>query len=488
MGSELPSGGEAPEDGQLALQPNLSLAHRRYLLYLYARLGKPKIAETLSERILGEAPGDKQTYLVLASMYLELRQTEKALLTGKRLAELYPDDNQAIYFLGAAHYQAGQFQEANEIFRELKKADFEGKLYPYQTDLASSALGAGDWYRAMLAYQELMEKHQLGNELRLQAREVLEGIYYEHMPQIGVREEITLLESGRSFRTLVDHRQHFKDSQRVYVHYGRVDLRIEELGGLREGSAANNEGRLGLESVFSPKFSTEVFAGVWDEGGMGGAAITRIIAPERKVRLQIDANEASRDSLLMESLNGRQHEVVLSMNWALNHKWVTYGQVSGREAVLDGASLGMGGGASFNLEHILLHKSPHVRVGYRAIYNQFEGKEIDPRLVESAAVAGATIDQQLAIARGLILSRFHRQGVYATWRDNFSGVLYYEATVGVDYDVELSSLEQSAMCRLRFYPRKSVELSLEGGYSSSAATADQGSAQWILNLGLKHWF
>lgn len=476
------------EEGQLALQDNLSLEHRRYLLYLYARLGKPKIAEQLSERILNEAPGDKQTYLVMASMYLELRQTEKALLTGKRLAKLYPDDNQAIYFLGAAHYQAGQFQEANEIFSDLKKSDFEGKLYPYQTDLASSALGAGDWYRAMLAYQELLRKHQLGNELRLKAREVLEGIYYEHLPQAGFREEITWLDAGRSYRSLLDYRQHFKDSQRVFAHYGRVDLRLEEVGGLRANSTANQEGWIGLESVFSPKYSTEIYGGVWEEGALGGAAVTRAIAPERHIRLRLDGNEASRDSLLMESLNGRQHEASLSMNWAFNHKWVAYGQLSGREAVLAGESLGLGAGASFNLEHILLHKSPHLRVGYRGVLNTFERNDTDPTLVDSAVVPSATLDQRRAIARNLILSRFHRHGAYATWRDNWSGVFYYEATAGVDYDVESDSWVRSAMGRLRFYPRKSVELSVEGGYSSSAATADQNSAQWLLGCGLKLWF
>jgi len=93
----------------LAWAKELGLEERRYILYLYGRLNRPKVAERLAVDILTDDPSNKAALLVLASMYVEQQNPEKALVIGRRLVKYYPKDDQALYFLGASHWLAGQF-------------------------------------------------------------------------------------------------------------------------------------------------------------------------------------------------------------------------------------------------------------------------------------------------------------------------------------------------------------------------------------------
>ena len=165
------------DDKVLELSKGLSLEHRRYLVYLYARLNKPKIAMALADRILTEDPAEKQTLLILAGMHIELKNVDRALNYGQELVRLFPNDEQAQYYLGAAYYLAEQFGHAKAVLNGLKLERYSERLYPYQGDLASATFRTSDWHRAMIAYQELLRRHKLSDEVRMGARQVLEGIY-----------------------------------------------------------------------------------------------------------------------------------------------------------------------------------------------------------------------------------------------------------------------------------------------------------------------
>jgi tetratricopeptide (TPR) repeat protein len=474
-----------------AMADGLPLQHRRYLLYLYARLGKPKIAEQLAQKILQESPGDKQTYLVLASMYLERREAEKALRNGKALADLYPTEDQAWYFLGAAHQQAGHYEEANRIFRKLKEAQFEGRLYPYESDLAASALGAGDWYRAMQAYQELLREHALSEELRQQTRTVLEGIYREHLPQLNLQGEVLWLGEGMIYRTLVEYQQHLSTSQTIFTRLTHESTEVDGGLSLISRSNANFDGVAGLESTFSRKYSTRAWLGGSESGPIGGASFTRSFGPQREISFAFLGNERTQDGLLIESLDGRQHRFNLDGTYLINRKWLLYSQVFAREVHLPDESLGEGIGGNFNVEHIFLHEKPGFRGGYRAYVSTFsERKGLAPELVSEAVempVSGG-VDVRAAAVEGLVLDYLHREGLYLRYEDRLSDFFHYYGTIGSDYAVESSSLEYYWQAGFRVYPRKSIELRLDGGYYSSATTSAQASEQWQLIAGLKFWF
>lgn len=481
------------DEAQYALAPGLSLETRRYLLYLYARVNKPKIAEELARRILAESPGDKQTLLVLASMYIERNQPEKALIIGRELEKYYPGDDQALYFLGAGYYQAGQYQKANEVLRDLKIEQFKGKLYPYQTDLASAALQAGDWHRAALAYQELLRHHNLSDELRLKAREVLEGIYYKHLPQIELEGTQVFLDAGRIYRLNLEYSQALTDSHRLTVRWHRDDLYFKTSDvtpGFLSQWANRMDGELRLDTDFSRKWHTAVWLGGSDSGVLGGGSVTRTLGEQRDVTLLAYAQERSTDGLFAEMLDTRQNRLSLLGTWLMQRDWLAYWQIDGRELTIDHESLGTGYGVNFNLEKILFHGRPEFRVGYRAQYMEFFAEDnLDASMAEGIrTVPGFTDAERLDLLNGLVREESHRHGAYWLWRDQLSGVFFYEFGSGVDYAVDLSSWEYNAHARASYYPRKSIELRTGVEYSSSADTADQGSDEWRIIAALKYYF
>lgn len=471
-----------------ALAPGVPLEDRRYLLYLYARIGDTRVAEKLAENILAENPSDKQTLLVLASLYVEKRQPEKALRNARALQRYFPEDDQALYFVGASHYLAGQFQEANEVLRRLKLTQFNRRLYPYQTDLGSSAYQAGDWHRAMQAYQELLREHSLSDELRQKARVVLERIYYEHLPQIEIEELAQLLDTGTIFRTSLDYRQHMTDRHRVFVRADRSDTKLDARPSLREFSSDSNQALVGLQSALDRRYESTLFAGASEAGPFGGGTLTRHFGQQRFLRLDALANGRALDGLLIESLDGRQHKLTLGGSYLLTHEWLAYGDVYVREVAVDDTTLGSGVGANFNLERLIFREVPDWRVGYRAVWSGFSRSTSDASIIAPVAAPTATLAERESILNNLELSEYHRHGVYSVWRDQLSGLFFYHFAAGADWNVERSAIEYNALAGFSVFPRKSLEIRAEAGYFSSARTADQGSEVWQLNGAIKYWF
>lgn len=488
------------------LMNSLPVEHRRYLLYLYARLAKPAVVEILADHILKEVPTDRQTYLVLCSMYLELRMTEKALLTGLKLAKMYPTDDQAIYFLAAAHYQAGHFQESNRILRDVKDRAFRGRLYPYETDLASAAANAGDWYRAMLSYQELLRNHSLGDELRLQARVVLEDIYRQHLPQATFQHEVVWLNEGLIHRSSAEYTRHMREDYRLFVGLSHQEQRINRAFGLNEQDDENWDGQFGIEKVWSRKWSTRLWVGGWSRGPMYGLSVTRNIGTGRDLTWGYRGEERVREGLFIEALDGRQHRLIMGLNFLHNQKWLSIAEGYVREVHVDDYTLGYGVGLTYNLEHMFIHRSPDFRVGYKGQIAYFKTDtdlptsyverfvrapdpgEIAPSGPAPRRVRRLSSDPRQALIETLVPDYIHRHGLYVRYEDQLSGFIYYGATVGADYALELGSVEYYGQGGFRVYPRKSIELRLEGGYSSSSTTSGLGSEQWNVIAGLKLWF
>ena len=92
----------------LRLADKLGLEHQRYLLYLYARLDRPKVAERLAEKILTKEAGDKTVLMVLASMYGQEGRREKLESVAEELIDRYPRSSHL--FLGASHYLNGRYR------------------------------------------------------------------------------------------------------------------------------------------------------------------------------------------------------------------------------------------------------------------------------------------------------------------------------------------------------------------------------------------
>jgi hypothetical protein len=480
---------ESVDDARvLAWAKDLGLEERRYILYLYGRLNRPKVAERLAVDILADDPSNKAALLVLASMYVEQQNPEKALVIGRRLVKYYPKDDQALYFLGASHWLAGQYQEANRVFRDLKIDQFPRKKYPYTTDLASSALLSGDWYRAMLAYQELLRHHDLGDELRDQVRIVLDGIYRTYLPQLYSRYAINFLDFGQLDRLSIGYEYQLSDSKRLFVDIRHDQLQLDATEVFRANLSDRQQVGIKLASVHSGRWEHELSLGGYGDGVMYGGRLIRNFTPQREVALVMQGNERATDSLLFELLDGRQNRVGAEVKYQFEDEWYLTVDPSLRQSLLDGESIGSGYSVNWSIEKVLFAQSPEVRIGYRGILMQFWDDVDDFSFVDSFLAPGITPAARREAATNVVSPLIHRHGLYTAVNDNLADAWKYRVMVGADYIDEQSTIGYGGEAELAFWPRKSIELTTGAAYSSNASTSDSSSGLLQVNFGFRYYF
>lgn len=469
-----------------SLAKDLPVEHRRYLVYLNARLERPKLAQRLAQTILEDNPRDKQTLLVLTAMYIDLKDAVSALKYAQMLVSFFPDDDQATYFLGAAYFQAEQYADANRVFRTLRTTHFADRFhYPYQTDLASSALNAGDWHRAMIAYKELLLYYPVSGVLRDEVRIVLDGIYRERLPQLFASFDVTSVSTGSRYRSFASYSRQLTDSDRIEFRYHRDEIGLREESGLRSFDAHREQAGAWLTHVQSDRWSIEGWIGGESESVFYGGGITRTFGLQRDVTLAFHGNDRALDSLALEALNGRANRLSLVSQYQLEYDWVFNPALSAREVRVEGDRLGHGIGLDAILEKILFRHRPELRAGYNFSYGRFWRSTSDLDLVAQVA---ATPENAEVILEGLIAPTLHRHGLFLSLRDNFADALHYRLSSSVFYSFDTGGIEYGASAGLSFFPRKSLELAADVLYSSTSALSGLESDITGLTISLRYHF
>jgi tetratricopeptide (TPR) repeat protein len=478
-----------PDREVLARAPLMSVEERRFLVYLYARLNRPKAAEQLAETVLAANPADRQTLLVLASMYLEQQDAAATLRTARRFLAAYPDDHQGLYFLASGHYLAREYAASDRLFRALQEKPFPSGRFPYETDLAAAAAAAGDWFAAMLAYQRLLRSHEIGEELRANVRRALDGIYREHLPRLEVAGAQVRLDRAEVQRSTVMHGRHLNDRQWLEVRYGRDGVGLEDAPGLVAADRVREEFAAHHSMLHDGRWRTEAWLGHSGAGAFGGARVNYTVARQRELALEATANTRATDSLTLEALDGRQHQLAAVLSWLIEADLTLIVRLQRRELRVGGEPLGNTGGAELNLDLTLRRHDPRIVVGYRGSVSRFSTDPAFPSVVTlPIADPQGGIAAQQAIAANLVSRRINRHGTGLLITDNLARAWVYRLTAGVDYDFELSTPAWNAALGLGFFPRKSLELNLEGGYTSSASASNAGSGAALLNASIRYHF
>ncbi len=480
-----------PEAEVLQRAESLSIDERRQLVYLYARLNKPAIAEAIGRQILTALPRDRQTLLVLASMYVEQKDAKATLRTARTYLEYYPGDHQGRYFLGAGHYLAREFAAANHVLRELKLEQFLQKKYPYETDLAASAYAAGDWYRAMLSYQELLRHHALGDELRDEVRRVLDGIYREHLPRWEASVAETRIKHARVWRYGALNGQHLSDRHWLETRVAMDDVELDAAPGLNATRADRAEAIASVTTTYDRRWRSDAWVGVSRDGLLAGARVHYRFAKERDLSLELTYAERSTESLTLEALDGRQNRATLQLSWLVEADLSFAARVGAREILVDSVRLGRGTGVDLNLDQTLWRQGPKIVVGYRgalASFSPVDPASINPAIAASLADPTGGVPAQQAVIANLVSRRINRHGVGTTITDHLADAWLYRLTAGMDYDFELSSTGWNAGLSLTFRPRKSLELTAEAAYTTSAGASNAGSAAVLASFFVRAYY
>lgn len=460
----------------------LTIEERRYLVYLYARLNQATVAEALARQLLKDNPSDRQTLLALASMAGERKDAEGMLHLARDFLSYYPGDPQGRYFLGAGHYLARHYAEANQVLRELKREQFSGRKYPYETDLAASAYAAGDWYRAMLSYQELLRHHDLADDLRSRVRIVLDGLYRDHLPRWDLGAYGTHLERAEVWRYTGGGAQHLSDRHWLAINYTQDQVTIEPAPGLQATRARRTEAVLNLSTVHDRRWETQISLGSSGEGLFGSVGAHYRLADQRVVSFDYSANERALDSLTLEALDGRQHRTSATASWLIETDLVLMARGHWREVRVAGRKLGRGSGLDLNLDHTFWRQGPRLTLGYRGSLATFDRTMVDPAPVAALADPVGGFGAQLGVLENLVSRRINRHGLGFLATDNLADAWLYRFTVGMDYDFELSSIGWNGALAITFLPRKSIELTAEAGYTSNAASSNAGSSASLLSF------
>ena len=325
---------------QTALREDLPIEHQQYLLYLYARTGNVPMAESLARRVLAHDPGNRDALLAMTAMYTDKQQPDQALAYASALYRLHPNDQEAAYYYGMANYFSGNYEESTRILQQLKVSQYERKPFPYNVDLAQSALKAGNWQQAIVAYREMLDNNHLNDNLRHEVRTLLDQLYRRHLSLVDARANGFLLDSGSFWQHQVDGRHQVGRRTKIFAHAEYDRIKVDQVGVLRRRTADAIEMWAGVEHEVRPLLTLAGWSGGYKSGAQGGARIQYQIRNKDDVSLEFFANEKSRDSLLLQSLDGRHHRVSLAGSYYLTPRFLTYGQLNGRKMSIDGSEIG----------------------------------------------------------------------------------------------------------------------------------------------------
>jgi len=491
-----------PDPGDEPAVPQEPLFQKqKRLLYLLARLKRPRPARPLAHGILRQSPSDKETLLVLASMELERKNAEKVLHYARRFLTFYPDDDQGWYFLAAGESLQGHHARAKAILEKMRATLFSKKRFPYQVDLASSARLSGDWRTALTTYQELLRDRQISRPLREEARRIIDEIFREQLPRLDISAGYQhLLSTGDILRTDASWESPLTNRIRLVLHLHRDDLHQKANLDLRSIRNFRMEGTVGFDAHVVQSWHLAADAGVSSAGFLASAELRRRLSPTRSWFVGAGYNRRATDSLALEILDGRQSRVYAGFDWTLDDEsdWRVSGTSSARVATIDSDLLGNGWGLEWQVERVVLRDPVNIRIAYVGQYSQFNTTSTDSSLVQPLFDPGSTANQEIAgldqagIQSGspetLIDPEINYQGFTVVARREILPQWTLELTGVVGYYFDSSQLNYGGFIRNSWRPRKSVELVASVGYLSSGTQSNSGSEVVELSLALQWLF
>jgi hypothetical protein len=176
-------------------------------------------------------------------------------------------------------------------------------------------------------------------EVRDDARDELDELYRAHLPQLSLREHYTGLRSGAIYRTFLNYIQPLYASYRLGLLFERDDIIVDQAPLIRSTESDRFDASIALERQFNRLWWAKIWIGPTDQGVLYGASVTRQLRENQKLSLAFHANQRATDSLLLESLNGRQDEVSLEWSTALQGQLLVQGKLDARRGAPAAAAL-----------------------------------------------------------------------------------------------------------------------------------------------------
>jgi tetratricopeptide (TPR) repeat protein len=455
------------------------------LIYLYFRLDQTRQAQEVAEDILRDFPSDRDTLKMLVNLYLDRGQHALALKTARAFNGYFPEDPEVRYLLARVYKSSRQPREAREILRQLKASTPPGEPFLHEEELALLSAQSGDWPSAITSYRSLLSQPDLEPETQAEVRQQLDLLYRANLPQLFGRFNWVKPKSGRILRSQAIYSQPLESWSRVGLKLERDDITVDRAQFLRQNDSDRYDAQAGFWLNLSP-WQVQLWAGGGTAGPIFSGQVSRALAEEIRLTLTAAGNQRSIDSLLIESLDGREDKISLLWNSTFGGDTFLDLELRGRRVTVSDETLGYGLVATASLARSIPN-FPDLKYGYRARVSTFSLETDDPSLVDDVADSTARpIDRELLVSN--MVQPINLHGLFLSWEHSFHSRLLLRADVGTDYSLERADIGYSGEMGLSFFPLTELELILEGGYSTSAETSNVESELFQLSFAVRYFF
>lgn len=447
------------------------------VIYLYSRLGRARDAEKISKDYLRENSRDRNVLLVLCALYAEQGRHVVLNRAARRYLKYYPGDAQGMYYLSASEFMAGHYTEAVKILRDIRKHQPKDSRELFLTDMAADTWLMGDWTASLEAHLELIRNQQLSPQLEHALRRQLDEIYRKHLDRVSVGAVTAIFDTGIAVRPEVEHESQVSQRSRLRINYAGDYVSLRDRSPILGGSHYRQQAAVALEYTHDTLWRTEYAVGAWEKGALAGFRLDYERRGKRAAWLKADYNARALDSLALEAMNGRRHEVGVGFTQRFNQRTALTVAPYVYRTELEGHELGHGAGVQWRLAQTIFAGGPAVTVGLRGTYDEFHAvdKNIDPKDVIDASVAPS---DRISL---LVAPRFNRQGIDLETTGIIGSPNLYRVFTSLDYDFERDDIVWGIGGELTHRPRKSIDLTMRTEYSTSGNRANADSGAFILS-------
>ncbi|MCB1092106.1 MAG: hypothetical protein KDL87_11275, partial [Verrucomicrobiae bacterium] len=353
-------------------------------------------AEQKSLAAAGLAEIEKLEAVKVAYDLIQQRKPEEALRQAEGLRQKYPEDLDVQLLYAQALVPNYCYLEALPMLEAIKAKHFVGQPYPAQDALAEALRAMGRLDESRAAYEELSRDTTVPEHVRSEALVAAREVRQMRSPTVQGSAEF--LSEGEGDGTFL--RAHAGAPigtsglhAGVDTWYYDVDLTPER--SIRQGSGDFLGAVAFVRQYLDDNLSyLEARAGGGDHGKATlGVTIGREQPYEGVLGydLSLDINAPAIDSLQLIALNGIENRVSGNLVAPLPGRFEVTTGAWGRTVEADGADLGDGWGAYFQVGRTVwqnVKETAELEVAYRAEYERFDAARLSNREVERLGYAG----------------------------------------------------------------------------------------------------
>jgi tetratricopeptide (TPR) repeat protein len=438
---------------------------------------------------------EKLESLKIAYDLIDQKQPEEALRKAEALRNKYPEDIEVQLLYAQALVPNYHYLEALPMLEAIKAKHFVGKPYPAQDALAETLRASGRLDDARAAYDELSRDNTLPEHIRAEA--VIASRDVAKMRSKTLQGSAEFLSEGEG--DAVFFRGHASAPIAPGLHAG-VDAWYYDISLSSERSLRQTSGDFLGAVGFVRKYLDDNLSYLEARAGggdHGDATLGFTIGKEQTYLgvlgydLSVDVNTPALDSLQLIALNGIEDRVGGNVVVPLPGRFEMSAGAFGRTVEADGADLGSGWGAYFEVARPIWENVKHtsaVTVAYRADYESFEADRISDRDVSRLGYAGEPADGR-NLGEELIEPLYHPHGLQVTYESRVTQSLFYYVSTGLFFDFADEEWDYNLSGGLEYALTDMIDLVLEGGYYSDGTGASNDDSEvFVGTIGIRSFY